>query len=244
MTEPFHQQPQPGPYQSRPPQHYGEYPPPQQPYGAPYPPPRRPKNKTPWPVFVLVGVLAFCGLAGCISVVAGVDDTASKGVTTSVAPKPNAAAAEPAAPPAAAPIEQAPPKPDYAPAGSAVRDGKFEFVVTQVQQGLKVVGDNPYLQKEAQGLYVLVYTTVTNTSNRPQSYFGSNQTLIDAQGREFTNDAMAEINVNDAAVVGADINPGNKLNVVIAFDVPTDAQPAVIEFHDSMFSGGAKVALQ
>lgn len=70
------------------------------------------------------------------------------------------------------------------------------------------------------------------------------ESLVDAQGREFPNDTMAEVNVNDAAVIGADINRGNQLNVVIAFHIPADAQPTVIEFHDSMFSGGAKVALQ
>ncbi|MFQ6226823.1 DUF4352 domain-containing protein [Nocardia sp. NPDC002869] len=244
MTQPFQQQPpqQPGPYPYQPQQPYGAYPPPHQPYGAPYPPPRPPKKKTPpVPLLILVGVLALCGFGGCVSAIGGSnDDAASKTTTSRVAPGEQAKAA----PPVAAPTEQAPPKPDHAPAGSAVRDGKFEFVVTQIEQGLKVVGTNPYLQKEAQGQYILVHTTVTNIGDRPRAYFGSNQTLIDAQGREFTNDTMAEVNVNDSAVIGADINPGNQLSVVIAFDVPVDAQPTVIEFHDSAFSGGAKVALQ
>ncbi|WP_433207363.1 DUF4352 domain-containing protein [Nocardia sp. CA-107356] len=89
-----------------------------------------------------------------------------------------------------------------------------------------------------------MHVTVSNTSNKPQSYFGSNQKLFDIQGRQFTNDTVAELNVNDANVIGTDINPGNKIEVVIVFDVAADAEPAEIEFHDSMFSGGVRAALK
>lgn len=34
------------------------------------------------------------------------------------------------------------------------------------------------------------------------------------------------------------------MNVVIAFDIPADAEPVAIEFHVSMFSGGVEVALR
>ncbi|NEW59037.1 DUF4352 domain-containing protein [Nocardia cyriacigeorgica] len=40
---------------------------------------------------------------------------------------------------------------------------------------------------------MLIHIDVTNTSDQPQSYFGSNQKLIDTHGREFTNDTGAEI---------------------------------------------------
>ncbi|WP_328389951.1 DUF4352 domain-containing protein [Nocardia sp. NBC_00416] len=196
--------------------------PPQQHYGAH--PPQRPKKKTTWPWLLLAGVLVLCGFGGCLAVVS---NSASDKTTSA------AAAGDPAAGDS-----------DIAAAGTPVRDGKFEFVVTKVDTGLKTVGSNPYLQKEAQGQYVLVHTTVTNTSDRPQSYFGSNQKLIDAQGREFTNDTMAEVNVNDTSVMGGDINPGNAMEVIIAFDIPAAAQPATLEFHDSMLSGGVRVALQ
>ncbi|GGN77472.1 DUF4352 domain-containing protein [Nocardia rhizosphaerihabitans] len=82
-------------------------------------------------------------------------------------------------------------------AGSTVRDGKFEFVVTAVDPPVKVVGDNPYLQKTAQGEYIQVHLTVTNISNKAKSYWSDNQKLIDDKGREFDNDTMAGINVND-----------------------------------------------
>ncbi|KAF0846312.1 DUF4352 domain-containing protein [Nocardia caishijiensis] len=129
-----------------------------------------------------------------------------------------------------------------APVGTEVRDGKFAFTVTRVDPPVHTVGDNPYLRKTAQGEFVLVHIDVTNTGDVAQQYFGSNQKLIDDQGREFANDTAAEINVNDELV--AEINPGNKISMVLVFDVPTGTNAAAVEFHDSAFSNGARVALK
>ncbi|MFI5499303.1 DUF4352 domain-containing protein [Nocardia asteroides] len=109
---------------------------------------------------------------------------------------------------------------------------------------VKVIGDNPYLQKTAQGEYVQVHLTVTNISNKAQSYWSDNQKLIDDRGREFANDTMAGINVNDGTAMTSEINPGNSVQVVVVFDVPAGTTPAALELHDSAFSGGAKVALR
>ncbi|MGX1779010.1 DUF4352 domain-containing protein [Nocardia brasiliensis] len=65
---------------------------------------------------------------------------------------------------------------------------------------------------------------------------------IDTQGRSFTNDTAAELAVNPQLI--GEINPGNKVAVMIVFDVPKGTDPAAIEFHDSMFSGGVRVALK
>ncbi|MGY4102496.1 DUF4352 domain-containing protein [Nocardia sp. R16R-3T] len=128
-----------------------------------------------------------------------------------------------------------------APVGATVRDGKFSFVVTQVDAPVKTVGDNQFSRQQAQGEYILVYIDVTNTADRPQTYFGDNQKLVDDSGRLFGNDTRAEMNLNDHLM--SEINPGNKISVILAFDVPEGTAPAAIEFHDSMFSGGARVAI-
>ncbi|MEU4647901.1 DUF4352 domain-containing protein [Nocardia fluminea] len=87
-----------------------------------------------------------------------------------------------------APGNPASPLPDEgapAPAGTPVRHGKFEFTVNAVDAPVRTVGDKPYLQKTAQGENILVHRTVTNTGNKPQSYFSSNQKMIDDRCREF-----------------------------------------------------------
>ncbi|WP_063825243.1 DUF4352 domain-containing protein [Nocardia exalbida] len=208
--------------------------PPPPPYGQNQPsypyPPQPPRKRRIWPWVLIGGLILLCG--GCFGIVSlAANDTKDSASSTG-----NHAAASggPAAPA----------KSDAAPLGTEVRDGKFGFVVTGVEAGVPSVGTNPYLKKDAQGKFVLVRVTVTNTGNKPQTYFGQNQKLIDSQGRQFTNDTTAEINVNDSGVIGAEINPGNKLNVVLVFDVSPDAEPAQIEFHDSAFSGGARASLR
>ena len=125
-----------------------------------------------------------------------------------------------------------------------VRDGKFEFVVTGVQAGLTDIGDNPYLARKAQGQFVIVAMTVQNSSDKPQSFSPSSQRLFDAEGRRFESDASAQIALGDSDIPLYDnINPGNTVEVKVVYDMPPGAVPTTIELHDSMFSGGAKVAL-
>ncbi|MEV0684572.1 DUF4352 domain-containing protein [Nocardia sp. NPDC050378] len=186
--------------------------------GAPQQPyyPQPPKKRKVWPWVLggfLLAVLALFG--GCVALIGGAANEVAKS-------------------------EQA--RSVAAPAGTEVRDGKFAFTVTQVDPPVRTVGDNPYLQKTAQGEFVLVHIEVTNVGDVAQQYFGANQKLIDAQGREFANDTSAEINVNDELVT--EINPGNKISMVLVFDVPTGTDPAAVEFHDSAFSNGARVALK
>ncbi|MGY0501194.1 DUF4352 domain-containing protein [Nocardia sp. FBN12] len=179
-----------------------------------YPQPPRKKKVWPWVLggFVLAVLVLF---GGCVAVIGTAANEVAK-------------------------VEES--KSVAAPAGTEVRDGKFGFTVTKVDPPVTTVGDNQFLQKTAQGEFVLVYVDVANTSNVAQSYFGSNQKLIDDQGREFANDTTAEINVNDQ--LSAEINPGNKTSMVLVFDVPVGTVPTAIEFHDSAFSDGTRVALK
>ncbi|MBF6157659.1 DUF4352 domain-containing protein [Nocardia cyriacigeorgica] len=189
-------------------------------YPHPYTQPPRKSRTAHWIVLGVVGffILLCGGCAGIIATSANDSDKSTTGVAGDATPDGD----------------------DIAPAGSEVRDGKFAFVVTQVEPPTKSVGGE-FLSKSAQGEFILVHIDVTNTSDQPQSYFGSNQKLIDTQGREFTNDTEAEIYLNDD--VATSINPGNKFSVTLAFDVPVGTVPAALEFHDSMFSGGVQVAV-
>ncbi|MFE6864492.1 DUF4352 domain-containing protein [Nocardia sp. NPDC057668] len=128
------------------------------------------------------------------------------------------------------------------PLGTEVRDGKFAFQVTRVDPPVAKVGTNEYLEKQAQGEYVLVYVDVTNTGDQAQTYFGENQKLVDDQGREYSHDTAASINVNEDLI--AEINPGNRISAVLVFDLPVGTAPAAVEFHDSAFSGGVRVSIK
>jgi hypothetical protein len=131
------------------------------------------------------------------------------------------------------------------PAGSAVRDGKFEFQVLGIDRA-KTVSDptgNPYMTATAQGEFIVITMSVANIGDQPQNYFGQNQKVIDASGREYGASTEADMYMNTSNSVMGDINPGNSIQVKAAFDVPPGTQPAALEVHDSMFSGGVSVKL-
>lgn len=135
----------------------------------------------------------------------------------------------------------APPTPTAAPAGSAVRDGKFEFRVLNMTRARQAGNtSNPYMTVDAQGEFIILTLSVTNIGDRAQSYFGTNQKLIDSAGREYEANSAADMWANEGT---GEINPGNSIRVEAAFDVPPGTVPAELEVHDSMFSGGANVRL-
>lgn len=218
-------------------------PPPYPPQGYPsqgYPPPEPPKKKAkkwPWVVGVIVALFVISAVAGG----GDKDESTSAGAGSA----PVAAGDSPAAPAAPA-AEEAPPAPEQPAAGigTPVRDGKFEFTVTNVESGLTTLGDNPFLQEEAQGQFVIVTMTVLNTSNEPKGLSPDDQKMFDAQGRKFTADTGAGLNLDTDVAFWDEINPGNTVTIKVVYDMPAGAVPTSMELHDSMFSGGVEVTLQ
>lgn len=135
-----------------------------------------------------------------------------------------------------------------APAGDAgigqpAADGKFNFVVSGVDCSQTRIG-NPNFGTDAQGQFCIVSLTVTNIGDEPQSFFGENATLFNAEGQQFSADTEASIYLENSASIYEEINPGNTLSSMVVFDVPAGTVPASIELHDSAFSGGVTVSLQ
>lgn len=124
-----------------------------------------------------------------------------------------------------------------------VRDGKFEFVVKKVECGETEIGDK-YLSTKAQGQFCQVAMSIENVGDEPQSLFGDNQKLFDAKGREFSADTEAAIYLDASSqTLWEEINPGNKVDGVVVFDVPKKLEPTRLELHDSAFSNGVQITL-
>lgn len=254
------EQPGPNPAQPYPGQPYPGQPAPGQPYsgqpvGGPAAPPEQPKRN--WfarhKVLTGIGVVIALIVVGSALGGGGDDDapSAAKTTATTEAPQDDArqdavATDDEAADDDAADDEKAeePAEPaDQAPGvGDTVRDGKFEFVVTEVTDGGKRIGSKDF-GVDAQGRFVLVHITVTNVGDEPQMLYSGVQALYDAQGREFGADTTAALYLDSADTILGDINPGNSVTGVIVYDLPKDAEPASIELHDGMFSGGVTVSL-
>jgi hypothetical protein len=213
---------------------------------------KKPFYKRVW--FIVLAALVLLGIGANMG---GADKTATAGAAgaagaTTAAPVAPAAPAAPvagepvvAAPaveaPAAAPVEA---KGDANPRiGEPAADGKFTFVANAIDCTSTEIGSE-YLNKTAQGVFCVVDLTITNTGNKPQSFFGDNAKLFNAAGQEFSADTEAAIYLEDSSSLYEEINPGNSLTSKVVFDVPAGSAPTSIELHDSVFSGGVTVDLQ
>ena len=121
--------------------------------------------------------------------------------------------------------------------GSEVRDGKFAFVVDSVERQT-----NWYGEPKPRGQWVIASVSITNIGNEPQSFFVSNQKLIDSAGREYAADGTAAIYM-DQESMAIDLGPGLSLTVKIPFDVPPGATLSSLVLHDSAFSSGVTVSI-
>jgi len=225
----------------------------EQPGYQPYGTPPKPKNKTLLWILGGVGLLVLlcCGGAIAIAFTKGDDKgrvdmassptaTASGAVVTS--PTASASAAAPGTPtPAASKTAAAPAGPHL---GTLVRDGKFQFIVNSIDCSTTYLGTKPY-GKPAQGQFCLVNLSVKNIGKSAQNLLGLAQKTYDAKGTEYSNDSGAEFFANQQATTFLTaINPGNSVRGLLVFDVPKGTKLTQIELHDSLFSGGVRVALR
>jgi hypothetical protein len=124
--------------------------------------------------------------------------------------------------------------------GDTVRDGRFEFVVKQVQCGQHKVGDD-VLGKTADGQFCFVTLTVRNVGTEAWAFSDIDQKGFTAEGREFQSDFEAGIYANRNNDVDSVLGPGKEIQTVVVFEIPASAQLAKVELHESAFSHGVIV---
>jgi Domain of unknown function (DUF4352) len=125
----------------------------------------------------------------------------------------------------------------------AIRDGKFEFVVTNIKCGIAQVGDSES-NKKAQGQFCQVSISVKNIGDEPQSFYAGDQHAFNAAGQTYDVDTEAAYYLDDADdPFPSDINPGNAVSGIVIFDIPKTEKITKLELHDSSFSGGASVEI-
>ena len=204
--------------------------PPPQGYTPPTPhyPPQRKKRTGLIAALVILGGLVLMG--GCIAAVANSGD----GGTTTASTK--------SEPPASPEAKKSKVKPKTPGIGDVVKDGKFAFKVTRLEKRGEV--GTSFLNKKAQGQFLLIHVTVKNIGDEAQTFFGNNQKMFDVKGREYEADTEAAIYLSNSKSLYEEINPGNAVKGVVLFDVPKSVQTSSIELHDSAFSEGVKVDLR
>lgn len=193
-----------------------------------------------WVLAVLLLIIIGSVLGG-----GGSKNAANPSTSPTTAPSTPASTApseEPSEQPSETAVEE-PAGSDLAALGTPVRDGKFEFTAKSVKCGVKSVGPSGFGEK-AQGQFCLVTVKVTNIGDEAQTLFDSNQVVFTADGKKFESDTAAALYANkDSSVFIEEINPGNSVTGVLVYDMPKNAKPTIIEFHDSAFSGGVQASL-
>ncbi|MEU8897070.1 protein kinase [Nocardia sp. NPDC048505] len=203
--------------------------------GPGYAPPARPParrrkrgiiRKTIYALIALC-LAPFALAAGCFAVLASSSDTGSGGATVANPPGISEPGPEPE------------PGPEIAPAGSAVRDGKFEFEVTGVESGVPKVGS-----QRATGSFLIVTLTVRNIADEAKWFTPFGQKLFDSAGNQLDPHLLATfLQGNGKHRNTIKLEPGESATGKLVFDIPDSVTPSRLALHDSPFSGGASIAL-
>ena len=126
--------------------------------------------------------------------------------------------------------------------GAAVRDGKFEFVVSRVDCTQTTLG-HEHLQRTAKGKFCVVTLSLRNIGGGAQYFLSYAQKAFDAAGTEYAVDEIADLYVNRDTKTFLDrVGPGERVAGKIVFDIPRAATLATLELHDSLLSGGVRVS--
>jgi serine/threonine protein kinase len=126
--------------------------------------------------------------------------------------------------------------------GDPVRDGQFEFVVGSVDCGARSVGEG-FGRKQALEQFCLVQLEVENTGTEGRTFGGGHQYLFDGDGKRHDPDLDATVRHGGGRLLSTHLNPGQRLQGTLVYDVADPIDLARVELHDGPFSGGASVEL-
>jgi hypothetical protein len=127
--------------------------------------------------------------------------------------------------------------------GTKVRDGKLEFVVTDVQHPGKTLAGKVGEILTAHGAFVIVVVNVSNVGQQDQTPSCSCQILMNDKGQRF-QPSSAILRTKEALKFVRLIKPGETVNgVLLLFDVAPGTNIVKIELHDSPLSPGVDVRL-
>lgn len=126
------------------------------------------------------------------------------------------------------------------------RDGSLAFKVTAIHCGQKSATSAGGFQTDtAQGIFCVLHITIKNIGNQAKTPYDSTQFLYDTQGRQYSADTSADVDLNPGPIWQfTNLNPGLSISGTLWYDVPAGTQIASLQVHDSEFSAGATISLE
>lgn len=124
--------------------------------------------------------------------------------------------------------------------GDPVRDGKLEFVVTEVETAVAHVG----VESANDGVFTVVGLTVRNTAAQTQTYLPLGQRLHDTTGREYDLDVTATAQRAATAAAPSNLEPGQSVATQLVYGLPPNSVPDHLTVRDFPFSLGSEAPLR
>jgi len=111
------------------------------------------------------------------------------------------------------------------------------------------VGNNPYSNSKAKGVFKVVGLTLTNNQKDAITVTSGSFKLYDSKDREFTDstDAGMSLTLNDPKIesfMATTVNPGMSVSGEVVFDVPKDATGFYLKASGGMVGTPIKLAVQ
>jgi hypothetical protein len=124
-----------------------------------------------------------------------------------------------------------------------VRDGAFQFTADGVRCGVHEIG-TPDDYQSPTGQFCVVTLTIKNVGTTPAIFADAIQKAYGAGNVWFSSDSEAGFYANpDPAVFLNDINPGNKVQVEVVYDIPPAGRILRLEVHENPTTKGAIIRL-
>jgi Domain of unknown function (DUF4352) len=117
-------------------------------------------------------------------------------------------------------------------------DGDYTFAANGVDTNDTI--SSPNGDKKANGEFAVVHLKVGNTGTAPTDFMGSLQVLKAADGNIYQADPGV---LSDQGGGNVTINPGDQIEVTVAYDVPVGTTPNSIEVHGLPGGTGAELPL-
>jgi hypothetical protein len=122
------------------------------------------------------------------------------------------------------------------------QDG-FGFDVTGLHCGVPSIGPEG-LEQKADGQFCLLDVKVTNKGGEPELFDSGAPRVHDTNGVAYAVADQAVVFLNDASPsLLAEVEPGETVNGVLPFDVPSDVHLSEAELTGTVSTPGVRVAL-
>ena len=125
--------------------------------------------------------------------------------------------------------------------GEEITDGQFTFTADTWECGARTVSRG-LISVDATGTYCFLTVRMFNSGDAARRFVATSQRLLDDQGRRL-DVAQRESVLMNPGDIGAELNPGLAIEVLLVFDVADPEAIVAAELHDGVLSRGARIAL-